>query len=83
MFLKRLIPHCLKITRKVAYVFLANIDPVLQMKIDHVDNLDLIVMDTMNHWIDEDEDLLNALKRINILILNDVVKLGCFLVKMD
>ncbi len=55
------------------YVFLANIDPLLQMKVmDQVKEPRLVVMDTMNHWIEtRSKELLEALKRVDILILND------------
>ena len=55
------------------YVFLANIDPDLQIKVlDQIKNPKLIVCDTMNYWI---EGKLNSLKkllpRIHILVIND------------
>lgn len=55
------------------YVFLANIDPDLQIKVlDQIKKPKLVVCDTMNYWI---EGKLNSLKkllpRINILVIND------------
>lgn len=59
--------------KKSEYVFLANIDPVLQMKVmDQVDNPRLVVMDTMNFWIEtRRKELREAMLRVDILILND------------
>ena len=55
------------------YVFLANIDPELQLEvIKKMRNPELIVMDTMNFWIEhKKEDLLKTIKKSDILILND------------
>lgn len=55
------------------YVFLANTDPVLQMKvIKQLHNPEFIVMDTMNFWIQtKKEKLLDAIKNIHVLLLND------------
>lgn len=55
------------------YVFLANIDPDLQMKVlDQIKNPKLIVCDTMNYWIEGKlESLKKLLSKINILVIND------------
>ncbi len=55
------------------YVCLGNIAPNLQMKVlRQVENPRLVVMDTMNFWIEgAREDLLETLKRVNVLIIND------------
>jgi sugar/nucleoside kinase (ribokinase family) len=55
------------------YVFLANIDPDLQIKVlDQITNPKLIVCDTMNYWIEGKLDSLKRLlSKINILIIND------------
>lgn len=55
------------------YVFLANIDPELQLEvINAVKKPELIVMDTMNFWIDhKKEQLLEAIGRADVLIIND------------
>ena len=55
------------------YVFLANIDPELQLEvIKKMRNPELIVMDTMNFWIEhKKDDLLKTIKKSDILILND------------
>jgi len=59
--------------RACPVVFLANIDPRLQFKVlEQVMNPRLVVMDTMNYWIDRQrEDLLQVFERIHILIVND------------
>lgn len=55
------------------YVFLANIDPDLQIKVlDQIKNPKLVVCDTMNYWIGGKLDSLKRLlARIDILIIND------------
>jgi len=55
------------------YLFLANIDPELQLEvINSVDKPELVVMDTMNFWIDnKKEKLLETIKKSDILVLND------------
>ena len=59
--------------RKVKYVVLGNIDPVLQIKVlDQLDSPRFVVCDTMNYWIEgKHKELLETLKRINVVILND------------
>lgn len=55
------------------FVFLANIDPDLQLKVlDQVRSPQLIGCDTMNLWIQSKPDSLNRLlKKVHILLLND------------
>lgn len=55
------------------YVFLANIDPVLQIEVlDQVKAPKVIAADTMNFWITSKiSDLLNVLKRLDILLINE------------
>lgn len=55
------------------YLFLANVDPDIQLKvIDSMNNPEEIVIDTMNLWIDIKKDkLIEAIKKSTILILND------------
>jgi sugar/nucleoside kinase (ribokinase family) len=59
--------------RDARYVFLGNIDPVLQHDIlDQVDSPDIVACDTMNYWIDSSRAvLLDLLARVSILIVND------------
>ena len=55
------------------YVFLANIDPELQLEvINHMKKPKLIIMDTMNFWIEHKrEQLLKTIDKADILVLND------------
>ncbi len=55
------------------YVCLGNIAPNLQLKVlEQVKNPKLVVMDTMNFWIEgAREDLIETLKRVDVLIIND------------
>ena len=59
--------------RRTDYVFLANIDPELQLDVlRQVERPRLIVCDTMNFWIEGKRDaLLRTLKAVDVLILND------------
>ena len=54
-------------------VFLANIDPVLQLEVlNQVRQPRFVACDTMNFWIGgKREDLLRVLKRVNMVLLND------------
>ena len=58
---------------KAPYLFLANIDPVLQQRVlDQVDSPRLVACDSMNFWIAGKPDELKAtLKRVDILSLNE------------
>lgn len=64
------IPHKYKDSRFVA---LGNIEPSLQEKVlDQVTNPALVVMDTMNFWIEGTPDALKkTLKRVDLLVIND------------
>ena len=55
------------------HVFLANMDPKLQANvIGQLSNPKLIVLDTMNFWINSmKDDLLKAIKKADILLMND------------
>jgi sugar/nucleoside kinase (ribokinase family) len=59
--------------RDSAYVFLANIDPVLQASVlDQLRAPTLVGCDTMNHWIAESRPALTSLlTRVGILVIND------------
>ncbi|MBN1385597.1 sugar kinase [Candidatus Woesearchaeota archaeon] len=59
--------------KKAEYVFLANIDPDLQLQvIDQLENPRLIMLDTMNFWIEHKRDrLLEAIRKVDVFILND------------
>lgn len=66
-------PHIPSQYREAKYVCLGNIDPELQMKVlDQVSNPELVILDTMNFWIEgKPEELKETLKRVDIFILND------------
>jgi hypothetical protein len=55
------------------FLFLANIDPVLQKRVrDAMPSVKLVGGDTMNYWInDHRENLLKTLKGVDILLIND------------
>ncbi|MCC6276401.1 MAG: bifunctional hydroxymethylpyrimidine kinase/phosphomethylpyrimidine kinase [Oligoflexia bacterium] len=55
------------------YVFLANIDPVLQLDVlDQVQSPKIVAADTMNFWIKTKlDDLKKVLKRLDILFINE------------
>lgn len=59
--------------RKSEYIFLANIDPDLQLEVlNQVENPKLAALDTMNFWIENKiESLLKVLKKTDVLIIND------------
>jgi len=59
--------------RGAKYVFLANIDPELQLQVlDQVKSPKLTICDTMNYWIENERDaLLEVLKRVDIAFMND------------
>lgn len=59
--------------RSSRFVFLGNIDPVLQIDVlDQVDAPELVACDTMNFWIEGSRDaLLELLPRVDILMVND------------
>jgi len=59
--------------KKSKYVCLGNIDPTLQLKVlEQMNDPQLVVCDTMNYWIEGmKEELLQLLKRVDVLIIND------------
>ena len=62
-----------EVYKEAPYLFLANNSPVLQLSIiEQATNPKLIVCDTMDFWINEEREALEALlARVDILILND------------
>lgn len=60
-------------SRDADYLFLANTDPEIQMKVlEQVSSPRVVACDTMNFWIDNKlEELKALLGRVNILIIND------------
>ncbi|PIS28079.1 sugar kinase [Candidatus Saganbacteria bacterium CG08_land_8_20_14_0_20_45_16] len=59
--------------KKAEYVFLANLDPQLQLKvIKQLDSPKLIAMDTMDFWINNKREALReVIKQVDFLLLND------------
>ncbi len=59
--------------RKNEYVFLGNIDPILQRRVlEQVESPRLVVCDTMNFWIKgKFEALVETLKYVDVLVIND------------
>lgn len=56
------------------YLFLANIDPVLQGRVrEQMPHVKLVCGDTMNYWIaDHGESLAKVLRQLDVLLINDV-----------
>ncbi len=59
--------------RDAEYVFLANIDPELQLEVlQQVKNPKLVACDTMNFWISGKRDeLIKTLAKVDILVINE------------
>lgn len=59
--------------RSTDYVFLANIDPELQLKVlQQVKKPKLTLLDTMNYWIsNKKRQLLEVVSKVDVLLLND------------
>ncbi len=55
------------------YVFLANLDPELQLKVlDQLEKPKLVAMDTMDYWIKNKREALHAvIKRVDVVLMND------------
>jgi sugar/nucleoside kinase (ribokinase family) len=61
------------------YVFLANIDPVLQLGVlEQAKKPRFVACDTMNLWIDiKRPELVKLLERVDMLLLNDERRASC------
>jgi sugar/nucleoside kinase (ribokinase family) len=59
--------------RDAEYVFLGNIDPLMQLEVlNQIRRMKLVACDTMDHWIRESQqDLRKVLERVETLIIND------------
>jgi len=59
--------------RRGEYLFLANVDPVIQLKvIRQMIRPKFIVLDTMNYWIENHlKNLLKVIKEVDLMVLND------------
>ena len=61
-------------SQKNEFVFLANMDPQLQLNvIESLKSPRMIVADTMNFWIDtKKQALLDVIKKVDVMLLNDM-----------
>ncbi len=59
--------------RQAHWVFLGNIDPVLQLEVlEQIEQPELVACDTMNYWIESrNDELLRLLRRVDLLLVND------------
>ena len=59
--------------KKAKYVFLANINPELQLNVlEQISKPEIVMLDTMNLWIEtKKEKLLEVIKKVDILLMND------------
>ena len=59
--------------RDASWIFLGNIDPVLQLRVlEQVRAPQMVACDTMNFWIEgKRKDLLRLLERVDLLMVND------------
>lgn len=59
--------------REAKWLFLGNIDPVLQLDVlRQLKGPELVVCDTMNYWIESKRDeLLELMERVDVLMVND------------
>ncbi len=66
-------PELPEVYKNSAYVFLANIDPNLQLKVlSQIQSPKFIGMDSMNYWImSKKEELILVMKKVNIVFVNE------------
>ncbi|MFO1463147.1 MAG: PfkB family carbohydrate kinase [bacterium] len=66
-------PRLTPAIRRNKYLFLGNIDPVLQAQvIDQAEGKPFVAADTMNYWITGHRDnLLKTLRRVDMLLINE------------
>lgn len=59
--------------KNAQYLFLANLDPILQLEIlTQMTSHPFVVVDTMNYWIESKrEELLNVFKKANLVVINE------------
>lgn len=59
--------------KSAEYVFLANLDPDLQLKVlDQLKKPKLVAMDTMDYWIKNKREALHAvIKKVDVVLMND------------
>ncbi|OPY26474.1 MAG: putative sugar kinase [Methanocella sp. PtaU1.Bin125] len=66
-------PKLPKAYRDARYVFLANTDPEIQMNVyDQINNPKLVMLDTMNFWIENKKDALSrVIEKVDVMLTND------------
>ena len=66
-------PHLPEAYRTSDYVFLANIDPDLQIEVlEQVCSPKLVALDTMNYWIDHKKgSLTEAMSKVDVVLINE------------
>lgn len=71
--LSRFDPKVPEVFRSAPYVFLANVDPELQLRvIGQINRPKLLVADTMNFWIESKREVLHeVIKRVDFMVMND------------
>jgi sugar/nucleoside kinase (ribokinase family) len=71
--LSRFDPQVPAALRSTPYVFLANVDPELQLKvIAQLERPKLLIADTMNFWIESKRDALHeVIKKVDYMVMND------------
>ncbi len=71
--LESFVPKVPETLKTIDYLFLANVDPVLQLQvINQVKETKLIACDTMNFWIQgKRDDLMATLKKVDLLTINE------------
>jgi len=59
--------------KRAEYLFLGNIDPLLQIEIlDQMESKPFVLLDTMNYWIESKKnELLEVIGRIDVLAINE------------
>lgn len=66
-------PRIIEPYRNSKYVFLGNIDPVIQLEVlRQVNRPELVACDTMNYWIERKfRELAETLRHVDVLIINE------------
>ena len=66
-------PEIPKHYRDSRYVLLGNLDPVVQLKVlDQLLNPEIVVIDTMNYWLESAPDQVNeAIERSDVAVINE------------
>ncbi len=66
-------PKVPKKFRDVKVVMLGNLHPAVQLSVlEQIDNTKLVVLDTMNFWIESTPDLLNkVISKVDVITIND------------